>query len=93
MDGIYKLKVHGGKLVIVKIGYSDRIERIQILGDFFIHPEESLGLIEASLIGLPARSTREKLSGAVREVAEMEGIEMIGITPDAIAEAALLAMA
>jgi len=45
-------KVPGGKLVKVKLDVSSgKIDKIQILGDFFLHPEETILTIEESLLG------------------------------------------
>ncbi len=92
MDGSSKLKVPGGKLVIIKVSYSDKIETLQILGDFFLHPEESLSLIEDSLIGLPINTTKEQFSAQISGIATKNHIEMLGVNPDAIAEAIILAI-
>lgn len=44
-------KVPGGKLIKVKLSVSSgRIEQVRILGDFFLHPEETILAIEESLI-------------------------------------------
>ncbi len=82
----------GGKLVIVKISYSDKIERLQILGDFFIHPEESLSLIEELFIGSQINLTKAEVSGRIDALAKKNGIEMIGVTADAMAQAILMAI-
>ena len=92
VQGVSKLKVPEGKLVIVKVSYSDKIERLQILGDFFIHPEESLSLIEALFIGSQINLTKAEVSGRIDSIARKNGIEMIGVTPDAMAEAILMAI-
>ena len=45
-------KVPGGKLVKIKLRVSsEKIEQVRILGDFFLHPEETILAIEESLIG------------------------------------------
>ena len=45
-------KVPGGKLVKVKLDVSSgKINQVRILGDFFLHPEETILTIEDSLIG------------------------------------------
>jgi len=45
-------KVPGGKLVKVKLDVSSgKITKIQIMGDFFLHPEETILTIEESLLG------------------------------------------
>ncbi|MGY5859157.1 MAG: lipoate protein ligase C-terminal domain-containing protein [Candidatus Thorarchaeota archaeon] len=45
-------KVPEGKLVKVKLSISsEKIDRVQILGDFFLHPEETILTIEQFLAG------------------------------------------
>ncbi len=92
MNGTSKFKVPGGKLVIIKLSYSDKIETLQILGDFFIHPEEALPEIENLLIGSQINATKEEISKQINEYASRKNIEMVGVTPDAIAEAVIMAI-
>ena len=45
-------KVPSGKLIKVKLNISsEKIAQVRILGDFFLHPEETILTIEESLIG------------------------------------------
>ena len=79
-------KVKGGKLVGVEIEYDDRIKRIRITGDFFMHPEESLYSIEKALTGLDITTSKADLVKTINGVIAAEKAEMVGITPEAIAE-------
>jgi lipoate---protein ligase len=79
-------KIKGGKLVGIEMEYDNRIKDIKILGDFFIHPEESLYKIEKALIGLDANASREEITKAIKKIVAAEKAEMIGITPESIAE-------
>ncbi len=90
MDGIAKQKVAGGKLVTVKLQYSGRVDSIRILGDFFIHPESGLEQIERALVGENLDETA--LSSNVARTARENGIEMIGVTPEAIASTIMMAV-
>lgn len=92
MKGSAKQKVPGGKLLSVKIEYNDEIESVQILGDFFLHPEESLGKIEDSIKKIKTSESAEKIAERVRKIVTEEGIEMIGVTPEAIGNVVKLAM-
>jgi hypothetical protein len=92
LQGSSKLKAPGGKLVSIRISYSDKIERVQIMGDFFLHPEESISMLEDCMSGMPINSTKEQISSQISRVADDNRIEMIGITPDSIAEAVLMAI-
>ena len=92
MEGYARLKVPGEKLVIVKLEYSDRIRKVQILGDFFMHPEEALGLIESLLAGTRSAASREEIAGRIRAIADQRHVEMIGVSPESIAEAIKMAI-
>ncbi len=52
-------KVKGGKLLRVRLWIAPDIQRtpritaLTITGDFFMHPEEALEMLEAALIGAP----------------------------------------
>ncbi len=92
MDGSAKLKVPGGKLVYVRIKYSDNIEDVKILGDFFMHPEEALAQIELAIAGMPARSDEDSIAARISDVARKQGVEMIGVTAQSIAQAIRMAI-
>jgi len=92
LHGDAKLKVPGGKLVAVKVTYSRKIEGIQILGDFFIHPEESLAQIEECLVGMDSGASSDEIAKRIDSLARERGIQMIGITPEAIAQVMRMAI-
>lgn len=86
---VYDHKVPGGKLIRVKMVITDRkIESIQILGDFFLHPEEAITSIECGLVGTVVSSAA--LTQSITEVLENTAAELIGATASDIAEAILL---
>lgn len=85
-------KVRGGKLLSVRVRYGERIESVQLLGDFFVVPEDSLPLVEAAFSGMPAKATERELSDAARAAVARNGIELIGIDPDSIAGTIAMAM-
>ncbi len=86
MKAFAEQKIKGGKLVGVSIEYDDRIRSIRILGDFFIHPEESLYKMEKALIGMNADSSGKEMVAVLNGVIAAEKAELIGVTPEAIAE-------
>ena len=92
MEGSARQKVQGGKLITVKLRYSDRIEEIQILGDFFLYPENSLPKIEESVLGMKSTSSAEQLAKRIWDAMSAGGIELIGATPQAIAQTIIEAM-
>lgn len=92
LKGFAKFKVPGGKLVEVKLKYNESIESIQILGDFFLYPEDALNDIEKSLLDLNIGESEDKIAKLVDELAKRKSITMIGITPSAIAKAIKMAV-
>ncbi len=85
-------KVESGKLVKIKIDFGERIEKLQILGDFFLYPEESLGFIEDSVEGMNSDSNEDDISKIIEETAQKNRIEMVGVSPQAIAKAIRMAI-
>ena len=71
------------KLVRVNLEYSDRIESIEISGDFFVHPEESIDMIEKELTRL-SLSKLDQIAEKITSLIEYYNIQMVGITPDVI---------
>lgn len=92
MESFAEQKVPGGKLVSVKIEYGRKIKSIQILGDFFLHPEETLPKIEKSLVGMRVGASKDEISGKITKLLAMSNAELIGITPDSIAEVIKIAV-
>ncbi len=91
-DGVAKQKVPGGKLLVVKLKYDDKISELQIVGDFFIFPEDALPKIETSVVGMYVNEDAGTFSEKIHNVAKCNNIEFIGITPDAIAQTIKMAI-
>ena len=71
-----KFDYKAGKLIKVRAVFEgDKIKEIKITGDFFLHPEEKIEEIEASLRGKRIKEIEETL----RE--SMDGAEYAGISP------------
>ncbi len=85
MFGSARLKVPNGKLVMAKVRFGDRIESTQILGDFFMHPEEGIEKIEAAINGIATGEAEEEIEAAITNAAKGNGIEMVGVDPGSIA--------
>ncbi|OIO65957.1 hypothetical protein AUJ68_01640 [Candidatus Woesearchaeota archaeon CG1_02_57_44] len=96
--GQHTRKVPGGKLLTVTIEQGRAI----ITGDFFLHPEEKLPLLEDALStilvdahdkGHSAISSDAvaPIRASLARIAQEENITMVGITPEAIAEWFVLA--
>jgi hypothetical protein len=83
-------KIPGGKLVKIKLNISsDRIKEIKVLGDFFLHPEETLLKIEEALIGLTADES--SIEDTIERILAETDATLIGATASDIAKTILMA--
>jgi lipoate-protein ligase A len=83
-------KIPGGKLVKVKLWVdSERIERVTILGDFFLHPEETIESLETSLVGIELDT--EALQKAIADVMNESEATLIGATHEDLVIAIMMA--
>ena len=87
LENSVKYKVPGGKLLIVKAAWNDRITKLELLGDFFVHPEEALNGIEGLLVGVKVNVDEAGLSGMIQQFVEQNNVTLVGLTPEAIAKA------
>lgn len=79
MRGEYK--VPGGKLVAVEIEATDGvITQAHVAGDFFLEPEEALGRINASLMGLTVDARVSQIAQAVEKALDPND-SLIGFSP------------
>ncbi|TAN26028.1 MAG: biotin--protein ligase [Castellaniella sp.] len=78
-------KIPGGKLLVVDLQVADgRLQAVQLSGDFFLEPPETLDAINAALVGLPADGNAVPIERAVQSVLNPE-VMMYGITVEGIA--------
>ena len=73
-------KVPNGKLLKVKLdATSEQIKDVRILGDFFLHPEETIVAIEVALIDckINPRDIEERIKSTLVE----HDATLIGATP------------
>ena len=78
-------KIPGGKLVVVDLRVIDGcLSQVQLSGDFFLEPPETLDVINAALEGLPAASSVDALEQAVTAALAPQ-VMMYGLTPEGIA--------
>ncbi len=83
-------KVPGGKLLKISLEENNGvIQRIQIMGDFFLHPEESIVELEEILVG--AELNQNKLSETIQSFLDNPDIILIGASSADIAKAIILA--
>lgn len=84
------MKEKGEKLLRLSLDVEGNVIRAaRLSGDFFIHPEEGAGAIEERLAGLPMDEAA--ILAAVRAVVAERSLELIGLSPETIARAALSA--
>lgn len=84
MKGKSILKVPNGKLLKIFLEYEkDKITKIKITGDFFIHPEETIDELEKELTGLNFQSVNKTID----EFFENKKPTVFGITTDSLKEA------
>lgn len=77
-------KPQGCKLIKLKVEFGSKIENVQITGDFFIHPEETIFNIEKSLIGMEVTNLEKETIPRIENA--VKNATMIGINNDAIKE-------
>lgn len=85
MHGVAEEKVPGGKLLRIKVDCNDAVEKVQIAGDFFLHPEESIEELEKSLFGISVDMDETSITSLINEVSNANNMQMIGISPQDIA--------
>ncbi len=78
-------KVKEGKIVKVEVGYDESITKLNITGDFFLHPEDILDEIEKSMIGLKKDVSFDTLVFKIHEIVKNYDALMIGISPESLA--------
>jgi len=80
-----ELKVAGGKLVRVEVEVEGGVlVSVKITGDFFLHPEEAIFEVEASLKGL---GTSADYASIIESKLTELGAQFIGASPSDVAEA------
>ena len=86
MIGFANKKVINGKLIKVLVDYHDVIRKIEISGDFFVHPEESLMEIEEFLEGLEINLDKDAIEYKLKNFINMRNIKLIGFSIEDLAE-------
>ena len=78
--GRAELKVPGGKLLrVASTIRGERIEEIKITGDFFMHPEEALDVLEKKLQGV--KGDEEEVKRAVEDFFKSVAPTVLGAAP------------
>jgi len=90
MHGEYKTP--GGKLVVVDFDViADLLRHVEVSGDFFLYPEETLFAMTASLEGLSAALDEGAIAAVVRTAIPADA-EVLGTSPEGVAIAVRRAM-
>ena len=77
-------KVSGGKLIRLDVTYSNKVERVKITGDFFLHPEDLISSIEESLSRCDIPVNHAMLVQKIDLIIHENEATMIGISPEDI---------
>mgnify|MGYP000920205623 CR=1 FL=1 len=75
-----KRKIPGGKLVNLEITFSDRIESVKLMGDFFLHPEETLEDLVNAIHNTPRPLDSSNLTARLDQIMTNHGAELIGVS-------------
>lgn len=77
-------KVSGGKLIVADLALADgQLREVELSGDFFLDPDETLERMVAAVEGAPAETSAEGLAARLRVATE--GAVLLGLTPEGVA--------
>ena len=85
MYSIITEKIPSGKLIRVKVDFDTEIKKLQITGDFFLHPEDSIEKIEKSIKDTPITADQQELKEKIDSILNKYNAQLIGVTSDDIA--------
>ena len=83
-------KVPKGKLLKIHLDYEEKaqiIQKIEITGDFFAYPEDSIEHLEKALLQTSLRE--EVLRKTIAEFVSSYGVEFIGLTAEDLTQGIL----
>lgn len=86
MIGFASKKIVNGKLIKILVDYHDIIRKIEISGDFFVHPEEALKEIEEFLVGLDTSIDKDNIEYKIKNFISIRNIKLIGFNESDLAE-------
>jgi len=86
-------KVPNGKMLKIFLEIqNDKISGLKIMGDFFIHPEETIFSIENSLKGSPTDISEQAMLEKINSAAKRANAEFFGVDAESIAFAVFRAI-
>ncbi len=92
MHGNSVYKAPNGKLLKIDLDFDPKeklIEAVRVTGDFFIHPEDSIRMVENRLMGLPLDP--KFIAGSLTGFLAENEIQVFGFAPADLAHAILMA--
>ena len=78
-------KIPSGKLVRIKVDFDTTIKKLQITGDFFLHPEDSIEKIEKSIKDTSITTDQQQFKEKIDAVLNKLNAQLIGVTSDDLA--------
>ena len=91
MKGNSTYKVTNGKLIRIELqAEQNKITSIKVSGDFFMHPEQAIQVLEKQLHNseLDEAKLQEKISSIVEE----NSVQLFGFKPEDLAKAIMMAV-
>lgn len=79
-------KINGGKLIYIYFLESNdtqKIGKVKICGDFFLHPEEEIGRLQERIEIQKIDISEKELQKIIEE--ELEGVEVVGFSAQDLA--------
>jgi lipoate-protein ligase A len=86
-------KVPDGKLLKINLNYNqktNKINNVRITGDFFVHPEEAIEMIEEELKNL--KLDKINLFEKIQSVVTQNNIELIGLDAESLTKGILMCL-
>ncbi|KYK23366.1 hypothetical protein AYK24_01095 [Thermoplasmatales archaeon SG8-52-4] len=86
-------KIPNGKLLKINLDYNpdkNNINNVRITGDFFVHPEEAIELIEDELINI--QLDKIKLNKKIQSVIDQNNLELIGLDAEGLTNGILMCL-
>ena len=77
-------KIKDGKLLRVRVDFDKGINKVQIIGDFFAYPEESIEEIEKNLSKLSLDFDEQQEIDNLRKFVEKNNIQLVGLNEESI---------
>jgi lipoate-protein ligase A len=88
--GRAEYKVEGGKLVKAQVIIDgNRIRKVKVTGDFFLHPEELIEELEEALVG--SLLNESSLTELIRSIIEKKNATLLGASPEDFAKCIVMA--